>query len=589
MARNSPKPTASLRAKHIKSRRGCTTCKTRHIRCDESIPHCRNCALSGRLCDGVSATQFTFVAPKTVHQEIPPPGLFQPQLSLVEHAEDERRSFNFFLVKVAPLFAVGSLDAAFWCTLIPQLSREHPSVWDSVVSIALLFEHPFRPDHHSNDGDPNHRVNQQQFRAIKWYSRAVSRVARRKDLGADDEISALLTCVLFISLELQQGNRRQSTLLVEKGIELLFTILHNPAAYGKSPESKAIAEIVIPFFSRHALFMATLGLPLMSGWPNGTKLDARVKSVQAALESLEGLSSQLQALIYQGHHLIRSSLLILHDTKEVLRMQMANRQEALLTELKNEWSPRFSAAESQQNPDHAWMCSSLYMYFLVTFTWVLTCLSKEQTSFDAHSDAFEQILSHATSILTAKSLLSTHENTREASYSYHAIRCIPPLYFTAIKCRNPRLRRRALNIIRHIPKRNSIWAKIPTEAILESIIAFEETTSNFSPVPLSQTVPAEHRRVHHIQLLAQSDLIRLFTYARGHPSNPNQIQIHVVSLSNFAANSDIIIEDFSSFAPGHFLSAFAPSPTLTELSGNLIATNEFAKTISSSSSPSTAA
>lgn len=31
------------RKAHYKSRRGCTTCKQRHIRCDETLPRCLNC------------------------------------------------------------------------------------------------------------------------------------------------------------------------------------------------------------------------------------------------------------------------------------------------------------------------------------------------------------------------------------------------------------------------------------------------------------------------------------------------------------------------------------------------------------------
>uniref|UniRef100_A0A8H7N5I2 Zn(2)-C6 fungal-type domain-containing protein n=1 Tax=Bionectria ochroleuca TaxID=29856 RepID=A0A8H7N5I2_BIOOC len=31
------------RRSHTKSRKGCDTCKRRHIRCDENFPQCRNC------------------------------------------------------------------------------------------------------------------------------------------------------------------------------------------------------------------------------------------------------------------------------------------------------------------------------------------------------------------------------------------------------------------------------------------------------------------------------------------------------------------------------------------------------------------
>ena len=38
------------RSKHHKSRRGCTTCKQRHIRCDETLPRCLNCVKHRSAC-----------------------------------------------------------------------------------------------------------------------------------------------------------------------------------------------------------------------------------------------------------------------------------------------------------------------------------------------------------------------------------------------------------------------------------------------------------------------------------------------------------------------------------------------------------
>ena len=38
------------RRKHQKSRRGCTTCKRRHIRCDEASPRCQNCVKHRSTC-----------------------------------------------------------------------------------------------------------------------------------------------------------------------------------------------------------------------------------------------------------------------------------------------------------------------------------------------------------------------------------------------------------------------------------------------------------------------------------------------------------------------------------------------------------
>lgn len=38
------------RRRHKKSRRGCLTCKRRHIRCDENVPQCFNCTKGNRPC-----------------------------------------------------------------------------------------------------------------------------------------------------------------------------------------------------------------------------------------------------------------------------------------------------------------------------------------------------------------------------------------------------------------------------------------------------------------------------------------------------------------------------------------------------------
>ena len=38
------------RRQHKKSRKGCLTCKRRHVRCDENVPECFNCTRRNRSC-----------------------------------------------------------------------------------------------------------------------------------------------------------------------------------------------------------------------------------------------------------------------------------------------------------------------------------------------------------------------------------------------------------------------------------------------------------------------------------------------------------------------------------------------------------
>ncbi|KAF6238515.1 hypothetical protein HO173_003483 [Letharia columbiana] len=46
-----PHGTGPTRKSHTKSRKGCRTCKRRHIRCDETFPQCKNCTKHNCRCD----------------------------------------------------------------------------------------------------------------------------------------------------------------------------------------------------------------------------------------------------------------------------------------------------------------------------------------------------------------------------------------------------------------------------------------------------------------------------------------------------------------------------------------------------------
>lgn len=480
---------------------------------------------------------------------------------------------SFFLARVAPLFQIGCLDAAFWSTLVPQLSRDHPTVSDAMVSIALLVEHPLDIEKHGPEA-VNQGLNSHQLKALKRYARAVARVTHRQDFGAGNEVTALLTCVLFTSLEFQTGNESQALALLEKGVQLLFTYLQNPSRCETTAESKSMAEIVVPFFSRHAIFIATLGLPLMSGWSIALRCLQEFKTGQAALQSCEKLIGQLHSLKYRAHHLIRSVMLILHNDGELDRLQMASRQQTLLASFQ-EWHSDLLVFGNQNLPAIKWICANLFMYFLATYIWVSCCLSRSQDAFDRYTSVFRQIIGHASNVVNTSAGLVEESTTYVPSAFAGA--CISPLYFTATKCRDPMVRRSALEVIRRAPQENTIWSLIPTSAIIEAIIAFEEHTAVFLPTPTSAKLPAEHQRVHHVQLLAQRNLVRLFTYKVGHPSEPEHVEAHVVNLPSTARGEESTEFKGSSEIKRdteRLLNNFMPDRLLTQLFDSVVTASD---------------
>ena len=83
-----------------KSRAGCTTCKIRKVKCDESRPECNKCKSTGRKCGYADSP------PRSKKNT----SLVGSHLSLsLGLKESERRTFDFFLSWTAPRLA-GSLD-----------------------------------------------------------------------------------------------------------------------------------------------------------------------------------------------------------------------------------------------------------------------------------------------------------------------------------------------------------------------------------------------------------------------------------------------------------------------------------------------
>lgn len=93
---------------------------------------------------------------------------------------------------------------------------------------------------------------------------------------------------------------------------------------------------------------------------------------------------------------------------------------------------------------------------------------------------------------------------------------IPPLYYTAIKCRVPSIRREAIGILHHVPHREAMWDALVVAAAAEKVVHLEEWDfygePGFSPAekvvsraPESLSLPSlpEAYRFEDVQLTVQ--------------------------------------------------------------------------------------
>ena len=216
---------------------------------------------------------------------------------------------------------------------------------------------------------------------------------------------------------------------------------------------------------------------------------------------LDDVKTQLYKLTYQAYELIRVAVLFSHDEEQMQLLQPG--QQTLLQDLE-QWQTAFIPRWCQdKSTEIAWLSSNMLMYWGVCYIWLSTCTSPRQTAFDAHKARFATIINHAEQALR----YSAECTTGQPVFTFET-GDISPLYFCAIKCRDPILRRKALHLMSQAPRRESLWASVATERVIEKIIAIEEGQGEISlghtpalPETLNLALPPEERRIHHVAVV----------------------------------------------------------------------------------------
>jgi hypothetical protein len=130
--------------------------------------------------------------------------------------------------------------------------------------------------------------------------------------------------------------------------------------------------------------------------------------------------------------------------------------------------------------------------------WLEACLSPHETVWDNYKSQFEEMLELAEPVI--------YDNLRfpdefSKSFSFE-LGIIPPLQFVAWKCRWPKIRRRALRLLRDAPRRECVFDSSYSYALYERVRILEESALNLNKgqAPADDQLPPEDARIHVIDL-----------------------------------------------------------------------------------------
>ena len=505
--------------------------RIRRVKCDEDKPSCLRCRSTGRTCDGYTANKPDFQRQDSALILKFSSGAVLPRaaLPIVHGDEKEQRSFSFFCNKTVAVFS-DYCDLGFWDRLVLQVSNSQPAVRHAIVALGALHESfEYSGDMSWGDDlrDPNLLFSIQQYiKSIAYLQKYLS-----MEKGKSIEIT-LICCALFISIETLHGNFDATTRHLLSGSKILSDWLSS----SDRTKSSTVQDDLLPIFIRLSVQVKSItdtNLPLLNH--DSVRLQPvprRFTTLQEARNHLytqmnnlfnfiqideiflylppqtaSGAVSEVQAV---EDHKAREESFMFSSSRTPEEIEIATREINRLHNVLQQWLQTFEAFLSQSTPKMNSRELSgailLKLHHITAYLILATSQSRLQTVFDTYLPCFEKIVSLSASLIAA---IDTGGFNFQTTKFRIDIGVIGPLYLVATRCREPLLRRKAVQLLR----REGAWDREAAALVADRIIRLEE--EGLGPISEAKDIP-EYARIHVRKVIVQIDK-RLLTLSCYNP------------------------------------------------------------------------
>lgn len=460
------------------------------MRCDAQKPACSRCLKSGRQCDGYSIDgrrpekdplQIVHYQPNTLT-------LHRISVDVIGNTR-ERRAFHFFRENSAAEFP-GFFESGFWGQLVLQACHAEPSIRHAVFALGSLHEtiqqKEWTPLESRRPCDPF---------ALQQCNKAIGHL--NQYIGSDEHLSKemlLMACAIIICFESLQGNYESALSHMQCGLRIFrdWQAEANkpslPAMAVSSQHHQSVDSELVQMFSR--LNMQTFLFPDTHLFSlDFVKQDVRptIDPVPAVFTSLKEARNCLDN--YMSYELQSSVAAYFNRQSSEKTSDEGPPQDPTTRNLLPRWSAAFDAFKLKAGPSPRPEDLQGAMLLDIQYNCAKILLSvgmpPRETAFDDFGALFESIISTATSVILRSGSRGTSERTCHISFETGLV---PPLYFTATRCRNPWIRRQALSLLSSTPRLECIWNSAMLSKIAERLILIEEERDYIGQVTRSEDI-----------------------------------------------------------------------------------------------------
>ncbi|KUJ10119.1 uncharacterized protein LY89DRAFT_787754 [Mollisia scopiformis] len=449
----------TVRRSAPKSRHGCKTCKVRRVKCDENQPRCNRCVTTGRSCDGYTSESPT--SSPASHSIAVNSMATSTQPTSRAYDLQKRRAFDFFRTETAPKIS-GHFGATTWQLILQTCSNE-PVVSQAVVALGSLHE---RLSIASNE--KGSQAIATPF-PMRQYSQAISDLREYLSTSWNADINIILICALVhISIETLQVKYSNAVLHLEHSLQLIQVVsgISTPspsdAVAGPSFKQNIEPELIDTFqgLDIHASLFQGMRPPILSGICTQDSVPGRLSSLREAHLVLNRITSRLYTFIRSVVEEYK------HRKLQVIPIEEIAEAASIVSEFEA-WDDRFQRYLHRTTSKFSRADQSVIDILLVNhrlaFIEASTCVYSDATIFDKFDAPFDEIVTLASNVIRARKPTSVLDFQLD-------IGIIQPLYRTALCCREPWTRQKAISLLRSITFQEGVWNAASQAAIAQVAI-----------------------------------------------------------------------------------------------------------------------
>ncbi|KAL1888290.1 hypothetical protein Sste5346_009682 [Sporothrix stenoceras] len=379
--------------------------------------------------------------------------------------------------------------SGFWGRLVLQLAHMEPCIRHAVAAVSIVHQ-----DVQLSLRNPAGYVTANQKAQQQWEMAAKS-LSKRIREQPDSHMVPLVCCLLFTFIEFLRGHAQMAMLHVENGLRILAAHRRQRAsAITNGIDSNAVEETILPIFSRLNVLSSLTGRmtpPAYAG--KADEGDDRTE-----FEDLADAELCLVAILDTCIRFIGTSAckaehfcIQMDDLLEQVRLQVQlDTWHEQLDKLLRRMKAAGKSTEQSANAVHL-----LSVHYLTVYVWLRVCTTAGEMATDAYVADFEKLVQHAEHVIKPVAAKEAADGkTVQPPLVSFDIQILGPLYFTAMKCRDAGIRRRALAMLQYAPRREGLWNAHVAHATAKRVIEFEESKLD------EQGWPHETVRVHGLPL-----------------------------------------------------------------------------------------